>query len=522
MKFQIEAGKMIGYELEDNEYLINGYELTIPDGVTSIECILPYGIRTLNIPSAVISIDPMAFSSCNTITTVNISDPQSDRQRNYDCQDGFFVINDNELIRYIGNSEHIIIPDHIISIGSNAFSRCQTIKTVTIPDSVSHIGNSVFFECENLVHVTLPNNITEIKCCTFRECRNLETVDLPNRLQRIGFQAFLGCTKLTSITIPNGVETIEFSAFSNCTKLKSILIPNSVTYIGEDAFSQTEWRERYEGDFVIINGILIDYKATPNDYGVFTEIDIPKGIVAIGEGAFHNCESISTVNIPEGVKEIGDEAFAGCHNLTSINIPQGVCKIGQAAFQYCENLITIDIPDSVTVINNYAFANCPNVTTISIPRSVTHIGENAFMWTQWFEDYESDCEGNFVVINGILVAYKGECFDIDRIVIPENICDISNAVFIEYKNLSTVNIRGYDYKYNDTEIPIECFISFVLKEDYEASKIQPCDIILQMVFAGVESAVKYVKEHLDVFYDYADNLDDERLRKLVEGLQSDL
>lgn len=66
------------------------------------------------------------------------------------------------------------------------------------------------------------------------------------------------------------------------------------------------------------------------------------------------------------------------------------------------------------------------------------------------------------------------------------------------------------------------FISFVLKEDYEASKIQPCDIILQMVFAGVESAVKYVKEHLDVFYDYADNLDDERLRKLVEGLQSDL
>ena len=77
MKFQIEAGKMIGYELEDNEYLINGYELTIPDGVTSIECILPYGIRTLNIPSAVISIDPMAFSSCNTITTVNISDPQS-------------------------------------------------------------------------------------------------------------------------------------------------------------------------------------------------------------------------------------------------------------------------------------------------------------------------------------------------------------------------------------------------------------------------------------------------------------
>lgn len=72
------------------------------------------------------------------------------------------MINDNELIRYIGNSEHVIIPDHIISIGSNAFSRCQTIKTVTIPDSVSHIGNSVFLNVKTLYMLLYPITLLKL------------------------------------------------------------------------------------------------------------------------------------------------------------------------------------------------------------------------------------------------------------------------------------------------------------------------------------------------------------------------
>lgn len=367
-----------------------------------------------------------------------------------------FQIEAGKLVKCVREDEYdryeIAIPDEVTSI------ECRfpnNIFSFHIPASVTHINHSAFILCNYIKTI----NITE---SSNENHRNFSCNDgffiIDNKLVRyVGFNEH--------VKIPDNVVEICYDAFSYNKTIRSVVMSNNVRIIQSYVFFQ--------------------------------------------------CERLESVVLSDSINEIPWAAFSGCQKLITVNMPDHLKIISENSFENCTSLTDLIIPPDVQNINAYAFQNCINLTNISISDSVTTIGEGSLNDTKWFKDYTRKYEGDFVVINGILVAYKGECFDIDRIVIPENICDISNAVFEEYKNLSTVNIRGYDYKYNDTEIPIEYLISFVLKEDYEASMIQPCDIILQMVSAGVESAIKYVKEHLGVFYDYADNLDDDRLRKLV-------
>ncbi|MBO7169874.1 MAG: leucine-rich repeat domain-containing protein, partial [Clostridia bacterium] len=75
-----------------------------------------------------------------------------------------------------------------------------------------------------------------------------------------------------------------------------------------------------------------------SDYrGSASEVIIPSAyngiaVTSIGDWAFEDCGSLTSVTIPDGVTKIGKEAFKGCRSLTSVTIPKGVTKIGDWAF----------------------------------------------------------------------------------------------------------------------------------------------------------------------------------------------
>ena len=109
-----------------------------------------------------------------------------------------------------------------------------------------------------------------------------------------------------------------------------------------------------------------------------TSVTIGNSVTSIGEGAFWYCSSLTSVTIPNSVTSIGDRAFYGCSSLTSLTIGESVTSIGNYAFYSCSKLSSIIIPNSVTSIGSYAFRNCSSLTFVTIPNSVTSIESSAF------------------------------------------------------------------------------------------------------------------------------------------------
>ena len=170
-------------------------------------------------------------------------------------------------------------------ISFEAFSRCNSLTSVSIPGSVTSIDEWAFAHCTGLTSITIPNSVTSIGSSAFQDCTNLTSVTIPSSMTSISDYTFCLCSGLTSVTIPNSVADIGNGAFSSCRSLTSVTIPNSVTSIGNSAFA--------------------------------------------------NCRSLTSVTIPSSVTSIGDGVFSGCKGLTSVTIPNSVADIGNGAFSSC-------------------------------------------------------------------------------------------------------------------------------------------------------------------------------------------
>ena len=101
-------------------------------------------------------------------------------------------------------------------------------------------------------------------------------------------------------------------------------------------------------------------------------------VTTIGDSAFYECDSLTSVTIPDSVTTIGDSAFYECDSLTSVTIGKGVTKVEMQAFAYCDSLTSVTIPDSVTTIGEQVFYDCYNLTSVTIGKGVTSIGNHAF------------------------------------------------------------------------------------------------------------------------------------------------
>jgi len=90
-----------------------------------------------------------------------------------------------------------------------------------------------------------------------------------------------------------------------------------------------------------------------------TRKTIPNSVTSIGDWAFFNCASLTSVTIPNSVKTIRDRAFQSCFSISQIIIPEGVESIGSFAF-YLTGITEIELPQTMKYVGASAFVRRRN------------------------------------------------------------------------------------------------------------------------------------------------------------------
>ena len=461
----------------DHTATVANYDNSTPDGVIDI----PDTVTKDNIDYTVTAIGDSAFESFPTPTNVS----------------------------------SVFIPATVRSIGDSAFSYCNALTTVTFAEGsqLKSIGLAAFYGTEQAYprfkEIKIPDSVDTIGSGAFFYCQDLERITLPSALQTLSSVTFYGCAALSEVTFPASLKTIESSVFDGCRNLSEVKLPASLTAIQSSVFHRCSAKTVfYDGSLEQWNHITADNDVlgyscpslVMDDYtaqfipveddpdhpfpgpppktvtitkytGTESTVILPSTIsiwpvTKIGEAAFQDNTTITSVTIPASVTEIGSNAFAGCTNLTSVNyagdwskltiqsgnpavedavnaqlfdfefIPDNtavivkkyngtaadvtipshykgkpVTMIDHAAF-HDSAVTSVTIPDSVTSIPDDAFAFCSQLTNISIPNSVTFIGFSAF----------------------------NSCTSLKSITLPSSLSTIQSSAFYNCGNLETIRI----------------------------------------------------------------------------------
>ena len=463
-------------------------DITVPEGFLVLES-LPYGVdkvervilpeglelidefafsnvskslREVNIPSTVKTIGKSAFSGCEALETIEISE-------------GVMKI-DDYAFSGCKSLKKIVFPNTLVSIGRGSFSG-SGLTEVYLPDSVSSIGGYAFSSC-SLSSVRLSNSITRINAFTFYDARSLTSLIIPSSVEYIGEGAFRNCGSLKYIECwGQNLQTIAEDAFMGAgrTNIPIVLNTDNRQLINYHWIQTVEYYslnipELF--DYVIDTGknmmILEEYK------GKLTEIEIPQygyiygdkyqvaldgtftdntmvKKITIDDGAiiqeasdlFSGCDLLEYVRLPSNVECIGDYMFCGCKNLISVNLPDSVETIGKYAFYNCKKLKISELPGNLSQIGQVGFYNCSNLSFDTLPNGMTSIGDGAFY----------NCSGIDKII------YSGD----DLIVIGDNAFYTTNNV---NTNLLTDNetLLNYQWKSSNREVNVT---SLSWQNDYE-------------------------------------------------------
>ncbi|MGN1129813.1 MAG: leucine-rich repeat protein, partial [Ruminococcus sp.] len=163
-----------------------------------------------------------------------------------------------------------------IEIGNGAFRYCK-IETLKLSDGVETIGSGAFSFCESLKALTLPDSVTTIDTFAFQDCKSLTSIKLSNKLEKISDFAFTGCEALTGINFPSSIKEIGQNAFAHCYGLTSVVIPGNVKIINTAAFSYCR---------------------------NLSSVTLNEGIETISAYAFSTCTKLMEVTVPDSATEV--------------------------------------------------------------------------------------------------------------------------------------------------------------------------------------------------------------------------
>lgn len=287
----------------------------------------------------------------------------------------------------------LILPDKLKIINVGAFTECKNLTgSLIIPEGVTKIEAGAFYNCKNLTGtLSLPSTLKSLgdgwdrywHGGTFGYCGFTCELILPTNLEYIGTTCFAECTNLYgTLHLPDKLEKIEAGAFHNCRNLTgSLTIPQEVTAIPETAFASCG----FDGTLTLHDGIVSIGEAAFQDTHFKGELTLPKDLVVLSNSVFCGCDFSGELKLPQGLRTIGSNVFGSYFSgsnwrlMGTLEIPEGVLSIGQGAFYNCWGLEGIILPESLESIQNEAFYQCYGIGSIVCKGSIPpHVQAGAF------------------------------------------------------------------------------------------------------------------------------------------------
>lgn len=218
-------------------------------------------------------------------------------------------------------------------------------------------------------------------------------------------------------------------AFAVCKDLKSVVIPKSVKRIEQGAFSECE----NLSSAVISDGVISVGPAAFHACGSLESITIPNSVTDIGIQAFMNCKKLASVTFSDNIKYIGEGAFSSCENLVDVKLPKSLENIENDTFLHCSKLAGVTIPKGVKGIGRSAFADT-GLESVMIPDGVTNIGEEAFSCCRLKSVEIADS------VNNIGKGAFTSCIGLAGVRIPKNVTCLADETFRNCQQLKTMKI----------------------------------------------------------------------------------
>ena len=211
----------------------------------------------------------------------------------------------------------------------------------------------------DLTSIKLPSSLIKIKDDAFNSMDTLKSLVIdggaPN-LNELGERSFSGCSNIEELDLSNSkLTSIPEGAFAYCKNLKTIKLPSTITSIGDEAFYNCQSLTSIEG--------------------------LDKcNLKSIGSAAFSNCKALENLDFSKSTfTNVPSKAFNGCSALVKITLPDTLTTIGGYAFYACYGIPQLDLSNTaLTTLENYALYQMRETTKFSLPDSISSIGTHAF------------------------------------------------------------------------------------------------------------------------------------------------
>lgn len=331
-------------------------------------------LSEINVPASVTSIGSLAFCNDSTLATLTM-------------EEGLKTIG-SEVFYNNSGLVQMQIPSTVTSMGQNCFYGCTHIAYLTFRDGTEplvidnkeskscqffwsnlscaynyfydcpirflYIGRDITYEYSNSVTV---NGERYQHSAPFANKNSIVSVTFGPKVTMAYHNLLYGCNKISKLTFPSGFHTAYTYSLAACTGLKDIVFPETLTMLDENACA---------GDTSLTN---VTFKDAPHGEKELT----------IDSWVFADCTSLKELIFPERLVELGDYACRNNQSLSSVVFKEAAGNnlsftIGEYAFENCPSLTSMTFPAKTTSIGDYCFnktANLKEITFTDNPKAIS-------------------------------------------------------------------------------------------------------------------------------------------------------